>query len=769
MFRGWLLIALCMVTLAAPADAGKVIGSSGPIDRGSLYVVYWCPSHQLWPGTFVADGTEATIVFTALKEYDGFYLHQRIDNVAVVEKNVFDANSQLVQHPNIDCTFAGPELMLMFHTMNPADFVYFEQFHTGVPPEWDLSDYAYYYAGGKNGYASAFNDLDNPLPSPSSTGGSLGILCPTDPSTVGSTKITVTGLTPGTEYVLSFWWSIHSGGLGALTVDIYGADSHSLASVDGFGAADPSLGTSWCDHDGDGFPELFIANEGEDNLFFENTAGSLSFSPLGQIHGYEASRTGVWGDFDNDGQTDLFITHLTDSNMLLDQSLGFLDVAQSPITGLGESWCAAWADYDLDGALDLFLGTVPIENRLFHGNGNGTFSDVSTAPFLIPSNTQAAAWCDYDGDGDPDLYVADMNGPNQLLQNNNGTFVDVATGDLATLDHTTSVAWADYDNDLDWDLYVGNYQEANMLFRNDAGTLNLVITGSLEDPLYTKGVAWGDVDNDGFVDLYVADDVVGNYLYLNDGAGGFTEVGFPGPAASMLPTQGVAMADYDCDGYLDIALANAYATNQLLHNDLAIKTPTTNNWLQIDLVGVTANADAIGAEVVVTLPSGEQMIRQVSGGSGHLSQDSFVCEFGLGGHQMVQSIDVRWPSSSSVQNIGAVQSNQKIQIVEGVTVTVPPKQVGATLHGLRSVPNPFNPSTDVRFELTSDAVVDATVFDTAGRRIRVLLRNQLRSAGSNGVPWDGRDDDGHRVSSGVYVVRVTAGDQALSRRVTLLK
>jgi hypothetical protein len=87
---------------------------------------------------------------------------------------------------------------------------------------------------------------------------------------------------------------------------------------------------------------------------------------------------------------------------------------------------------------------------------------------------------------------------------------------------------------------------------------------------------------------------------------------------------------------------------------------------------------------------------------------------------------------------------------------------------LYNVPNPFRPHTAIRYRLEEAAAVSVQVFDYRGRLVRTLIEEQSQSAGSQEVPWDGRDADGRRVSSGVYFFRVQAGIHSTSRKMVLL-
>ncbi|PYS26374.1 MAG: hypothetical protein DMF75_22225, partial [Acidobacteria bacterium] len=221
----------------------------------------------------------------------------------------------------------------------------------------------------------------------------------------------------------------------------------------------------------------------------------------------------------------------------------FVDVA--PALGLdqvGDAGGSIVDDFDNDGFLDIvetsFDPCQPM--RMFHNNGDGTFSDVSERSHLAEQlGGINIVQTDYNNDGWLDIYV--MRGGwewpmrNSLLRNNgDGTFTDVTLeSGLLSVDYPThSAGWADYDND-GW-------------------------VAGVNRVAFTKGVAWGDYDGDGYPDLYVSNYGEDNFLYHNRGDRSFEEVatqlGVEKPKWSF-PTW---FWDYDNDGHLDLFVASYY-------------------------------------------------------------------------------------------------------------------------------------------------------------------------------------------------------------------
>ncbi len=274
----------------------------------------------------------------------------------------------------------------------------------------------------------------------------------------------------------------------------------------------------------------------------------------------------------------------------------------------------AFLDYDNDGWQDILLVNSmdwPESKKrksflaLYHNNKDGTFTDVTgPAGLAIEMYGIGVAVADYDNDGHDDIYITCL-GPNHLFRNlGNGKFADVtARTGVGDPGFSTSAAWLDYDNDGKLDLFVGNYvewsvatdqfctldsknksyctpqsykgQSATLYHNRGNGTFeNVTQRAGLNDPSSKSlGVALLDFDNDGWLDFFVANDTEPNKLYRNNHDGTFTDQGLTaGVAFSEAGTaragMGVDAADYDGSGRQSIVIGNF--TNEsmaLYHND----------------------------------------------------------------------------------------------------------------------------------------------------------------------------------------------------------
>jgi len=423
-----------------------------------------------------------------------------------------------------------------------------------------------------------------------------------------------------------------------------------------------ALGVSCGDFDNDGDVDIFLGDSGDfPNLLYRNN-GDFTFTDVAFQVGVdyiENTFSGVFGDYDNDGDLDLYLANPSFRPNFLyrnDGTGGFVDVAkQSGVSNADESAGAVWGDIDNDGNLDLYVLNNTEPNVLFHNNGNGTFTDVTqTSGVGNPNGSQSAAFFDYDNDGDLDIYLANIDALCVLYRNNGeGTFTDVTAfsgTENLTLAHdadrnaAAGVAIGDYDNDMDEDIYVANHG-INALFRNNGdGTFtDVAAQAGVYCPLRTMGATFLDYDKDGYLDIYVANKKVINILYHNNGDGTFTDVTKYSQVGDRGYGFGVAFADFDNDGDLDIFLANQSPEKP---NVMYRNNGNGNNWLRIKLIGVQSNRLGIGAKVIVFTET-HQMFRAVNSGTGFCQQSAEV-DFGLGANMKAERVEVYWPSGRDI-------------------------------------------------------------------------------------------------------------------------
>lgn len=508
------------------------------------------------------------------------------------------------------------------------------------------------------------------------------------------------------------------------------------------------------DYDNDGWMDIFLVNG---STLEDMKAGKCHSSKLYR-NNHDGTFTDVtaksginhcgWGfgaavgDYDNDGNEDLYITYLDGAVLYRNNGDGtFTDVtAKAGVGNLGR-WgtSAAFGDYDNDGFLDLYVanyvdvdlnhlpefgqgpfcqyrgiavscgprGLKGARDRLYHNNGDGTFTDVTEKLDIDPGSYYGLGvmWLDYDLDGCLDLYVADDSTPSLLYHGDcKGGFTEVgaAAGVAYSADGREQAGMgidsADSDNDGWPDIAKTNFSDdTNNLYHNDhhgeftdlAGPSNF---GPVSIPFLGYGVKFLDLDNDGWKDIFVANGHVNPQvdqhsfgvtyaerplLFRNLKDGKFEEIGtHAGPPLSRrYVARGTATADFFNDGRQNLLVSVLDGPPLLLRN----QTQPTGHWLRIKTVGVRSNRDGFGARVQVKA-GGLTQTAEVRANSSFESASDPRLHFGLGAATRVDSIEVRWPSGA-VDKIGSLPSNQAVTIEEGKGVVSAKKPRGTEKRG----------------------------------------------------------------------------------------
>lgn len=450
-----------------------------------------------------------------------------------------------------------------------------------------------------------------------------------------------------------------------------------------------SRSVNWIDVNNDGLPDCQITNGpsgGQNNALYINT-GNGNFTALVNdtiVRDNTPSDGATWADANNDGNSDAFVANWYNVNNLMYMGSGtgtFTQVSTGdPVNNAGYSETAAWGDYDTDGFVDLYVTNSAGNKRnfLYHNNGNGTFTRILTGAEVTDTyESRCVNWTDLDNDGDLDIFVTNESGQNENIYRNDGggTFVSVTSGILVNDGgRTMSSSWADYDNDGDLDVFLANDLGNDALFRNDG---NFVFTKMVNDTVSNSGgnsfsSAWSDVDNDGDLDLYVtnsfwANTKLVNFFFLNNGNGTFTRNSSSAVVADSAWSYGCAFADYDNDGFEDLAVATVRFNNVDEPDLLYHNNGNSNNWITITLQGTMTNRAAIGTKIRLrAIINGNPVwqMREISAQHGYCSQNDWRAHFGLGNATTVDTVIVEWLGTNP-QIFTGLAINQFITINEG--------------------------------------------------------------------------------------------------------
>ena len=471
------------------------------------------------------------------------------------------------------------------------------------------------------------------------------------------------------------------------------------------------------DIDGDGDLDLMIAGSGVFMRVFRNDGGGSHFTEVTEEVGLRHVPSGYalnLVDYDNDGWLDLYVSLNGWSgpmrNRLYHNDHGhFVDVSKkSGLDDPGSGFVSLWADLDNDGFLDVAVangvlkeGSVP---QIYRNNGDGTFTNMTRQAGLNePASwgTIGIALGDYDRDGKVDLLINGLDtSPNRLYHNDgNWHFTDVAgkAGAVQPPHNGFVCFFVDYNNDgwpdilttslAAWEPTVEGlrkgyapanakaiHPDSSRLFRNnhDGTFTDVTFESKLYYPMGTMGAGVADVDNDGHIDVYIGTGdpqmsrLEPNRFFRNNGDGTFSDLtGYVGFARPGNKGHGVAFADIDGDGDLDIfAQLGGHYPGDLAYNAFYRNLKgNRNHWLDLDLRGVKSNRLAVGAQI--TVKAGNLVVyREVKGSEGFGSTDPYRQHFGLGKHQRVDSMEIRWPSGLR-QEFEDLEVNRVMAVTEG--------------------------------------------------------------------------------------------------------
>lgn len=432
----------------------------------------------------------------------------------------------------------------------------------------------------------------------------------------------------------------------------------------------------------------------------------------------------AWGDYNNDGWLDLVVSGY-DSIVLFRNDHGHLVRDKSFPSPAGFWTGLSWGDYNRDGYLDLYVcGYVkykpgehtesanstqfglevpftlnpasyePERNLLFRNNGNGTFTEVAHELGIDnpDGRSLSAIWHDFDGDGWPDLYVANDISENKLYLNKHGKFVDA--GRNAWVEEyrgSMGLAIGDFDRDGDDDLFISHWiAQGDALYQSllseqkgmgsELHFTDVAANMGVGQPSLQK-IGWGtsfvDIDSDGWPDLIVANgstferkrtsppvlEPMASFLFWNAQGSFFHDLASWNLSLSQPHvSRGLAVADYNNDGAMDIAIVDQGDGVRLLRNDVP-----QGNWVELrlhDRVPPANHATGFGDGATVIAWVNGIPLRRTVGSASYLSQDTHRVHIGMGTATKVDRLEVRW-LRGAIETWANLGSNQIWDIFQG--------------------------------------------------------------------------------------------------------
>lgn len=576
----------------------------------------------------------------------------------------------------------------------------------------------------------------------------------------------------------------------------------------GFCQSQMTGGVAWFDYDADGDQDLYTTgglmvnalyrNNGDGTFTDVTASAGLSLPPGTHTQGV------LTGDIDNDGYRELFVsTWFTQRNYFFKNNGDgtFSDISQSSGVCLDTLWtsAAAFEDFNGDGYLDLYTvnyvyqPTVILDsngtqvgyahrcdgNTLFLNAQDGTFNDATPAYQVGDTGCGlAVVLSDFDLDHDRDIVIANDFGdwitPNVMYRNDwPQAFVDISQSSGMDIPmYGMGIAAGDYDHDLDPDYYITDIGPSSLLRNNGDGTFSDLAgsAGVLNDSINGMArTAWGaafmDYDHDTWLDLVVSNGYIQllpslqnttqdpNALYRNLGNGTFADVSLASGIADTNAARGMAVADYDQDGDLDLFINVVRIDTFAVENSLLYRNDqqSGHHWLQVTLQGVNQNRDAFGSHVLISA-GGVRQVHELLSGSSHMSQNATVAHFGLGNATVVDSVLVTWPDGNQ-QLLTGVAVDTALHIVEDTSQFLGRARPHLQAVRLRAYPQPFSDGIHLEAVTRAPGALRWEVRDLQGRLLRVLA-SATPQALMQRVEWDGTDSQGHPLPAGNYLLTV---------------
>ncbi len=323
-----------------------------------------------------------------------------------------------------------------------------------------------------------------------------------------------------------------------------------------------------------------------------------------------------------------------------------------------------------------------------------------------------------------------------------------------------------------WDIYLCSGYGTNSMWQNDGSGYFTNITEMSNTGCggYSRGANFADFDNDGDLDLFVNRASARKMLYLNIDEGIFIDYSEEAGIVELAGGFGCAVGDLDGDGQMDIIAANS----DYVRKQVYINQNSNASFLKVKLNGRSPNTLALGAIIELYGDAGPTQGRELIGKREISSHPSFYCvndlvaHFGTGDHTELEVI-VYFQSLAVKDTFGVVPGEMIIleepfeTSADESSLPLPRKHIA-----LSAYPNPFNSFSIISINGGDSEKYSLAIYDMLGRRVRSAeIPHAL--AGSATYTWDGKNDQGYSVPSGVYFVRVETDKISSELKITLLK
>ena len=562
-----------------------------------------------------------------------------------------------------------------------------------------------------------------------------------------------------------------------------------------------SAAAGWGDYNGDSWLDIFVSNGYSNPIassLYSNDGDKTftSITGIDLVHNdYATALVGfAWADYDNDLDLDLYTASGNTNNNILWRNDGGNTFTNVVTFQVARSQAGSWGDYDNDGDLDLYIANYgPSEteqeaNFLYRNDGGDTFTKMTPAQVGDIVNdeliSKGSAWGDIDNDGDLDMFVATPGAPDEVYKNclyiNDGSgYFTKATSVVQDAAWGFGTAMADFNNDGFLDIFLCRTYN-NILYKNvepQNGNTNRWLIVEVEGVASNKSAIGTKVRAKATINSQVVwqmREISGQTGY---GSQNSMRVHFGlGSSAGLAKAAATIVTELRIDFPSgNVVTKTNVATNQIL------TVSESEAPIAVKLASFDARMSNSGSVVLQWQTAGEmntagfyiQRSTSATGGF-HRIHPNIITSKGSPSIGSTYSY-----TDETIPEIGNYYYRLEELTLSGESVMMEPIQVSVTsavgseakpqgYHLAQNYPNPFNPRTTIDYHLPIKTKVQLAIYDLRGVLVRTLV-NETQHFGAHTVQWDGTNQNGDAIGSGVYIFKLTNDDFALTRKMVLAR